>query len=592
MPVASPELYQQRANQFQKETKEVERVISRYAWTRVVLIVIGIGVGYQGFSNSLFFYFVPVILFFFFFLVKRQLKQEERKQLLQNLVKLNLAEAKALGFEFAEFADGSRFADPHHPYSYDLDLFGKGSLYQYLNRSATQLGEERLAADLTHLNSDKETILSRQEAVRELGALLEFRQQVWALGKQINDFTFSLTPITKWLNDRPVIYRHQINTVLKWVLPAITLGVLALTITDSKYYPFLLLLMIIQLTITGVYAKQFKEMLTLLANVKSVLDNYSKVFNLLHEQAVSSALMKKHHAVAGKAAAEVKLFSGLVNSFESRMNPIAMMFGNGFFMYDFHSATKLEEWRERNAKDLPHWLESLAEWDALISLATLHFNQPSYVFGEITDELQIKGTEVGHPLISRPPRVSNDVHLGDPANVMLITGANMAGKSTFLRTIGINFVLAQAGAPVCASRWVSPIITLRSGMRTSDSLQDHQSYFYAELYRLQSIMEELRSGKRMLILLDEILKGTNSTDKQAGSRELIKQLKEQHALVLLATHDIALGDLEQEFPGQIINTCFEGRIEDGQLSFDYTLHYGVAQKANATFLMKRMGIIP
>lgn len=592
MPVASSELYTQRAKQFQKETEEVERVISKYAWTRVVLIVIGIGVVYQGFTNSLFFYAVPVILFFFFFLVKRQTKEEEKKQLLKNLTKLNLAEAKAIHFEFDEFADGSRFADPHHPYSYDLDLFGKGSLYQYINRSATQLGEERLAADFTQLTANKETILSRQEAVRELGTLLEFRQQAWALGRQINDFAFSLKPITQWLAESSVIYGKKLHTILKWGLPAITLSILAFTISDSKYYPLLLVMMIIQLTITGIYSKQFQQMQSLLVNGKMVLENYSKVFNLLHQQNVSSALMKKHHAVAGKAATEVKLFSGLVNSFESRMNPIAMMFGNGFFMYDFHSVSKLEAWREQNAKDLPHWLESLAEWDALISMATLHFNQPSYAFGEVSEELLIKGTQVGHPLISGASRVNNDVDLGDPAGIMLITGANMAGKSTFLRTIGVNFVLAHAGAPVCASQWVSPIITLRSGMRTSDSLQDHQSYFYAELYRLQSIMDELRSGKRMLILLDEILKGTNSTDKQAGSRELIKQLKEQNALVLLATHDIALGDLEQEFPKQIINTCFEGRIEDGQLSFDYTLHYGVAQKANATFLMKRMGIIP
>jgi DNA mismatch repair ATPase MutS len=241
---------------------------------------------------------------------------------------------------------------------------------------------------------------------------------------------------------------------------------------------------------------------------------------------------------------------------------------------------------------LPRWIESLSEWDALLSFATLHYNQPHYAFAEINDQLAIRGKDIGHPLIHSKVRINNDFDLGNPAQVMLITGANMAGKSTFLRTIGVNYLLASNGAPVCASMWSSPCAELRSGMRTSDSLQEHQSYFFAELNRLHSIIEELRQGKPMIILLDEILKGTNSTDKQTGSRELIKQLILQKALVLLATHDIALGDLEQQYPTKIVNTCFEGKIENEQLTFDYKLNQGLAQKANATFLMRKMGIIP
>ena len=168
----------------------------------------------------------------------------------------------------------------------------------------------------------------------------------------------------------------------------------------------------------------------------------------------------------------------------------------------------------------------------------------------------------------------------------------MAGKSTFLRSVGVNFILGLNGSPVCASYWSTPMAALRTGMRTADSLQEHQSYFYAELNRLHSIIEELRVGKPMLLLLDEILKGTNSTDKQLGSRELIKQLIQQKALVLIATHDIALGDMEQQFPEKVFNSCFEGKIENDQLTFDYKLNKGVAQKANATFLMRKMGIIP
>ncbi|HEV8512496.1 MAG TPA: DNA mismatch repair protein, partial [Cyclobacteriaceae bacterium] len=237
-------------------------------------------------------------------------------------------------------------------------------------------------------------------------------------------------------------------------------------------------------------------------------------------------------------------------------------------------------------------LESLAEWDALISFSTFHYNNPNYAFADIDEQLIIDGKEIGHPLIHSKVRVANDFSLGNPANVMLVTGANMAGKSTFLRAIGVNYILALNGAPVCASQWKCAVATLRSGMRTSDSLKDHASYFYAELNRLQSIIEELRTRKPVIILLDEILKGTNSNDKLAGSRELIKQFIDKNTLVLIATHDILLGDMETQYPNRILNTCFEGRIENDQLTFDYKLNRGLAQRANATFLMKKMGIIP
>jgi DNA mismatch repair ATPase MutS len=274
------------------------------------------------------------------------------------------------------------------------------------------------------------------------------------------------------------------------------------------------------------------------------------------------------------------------------MNFFGRVFGNGLFLVDFHNVSNLEKWRVSNVASLPRWLESLGEWDALLSFATLHFNQPTFAFAEISEQLNITATALGHPLIPSSHRVVNDFELGKPAGVLLITGANMAGKSTFLRAIGVNYILAINGSPVCAWHWSGPLVELRTGMRTSDSLQENQSYFFAELNRLQSIIQELRNGKPMIILLDEILKGTNSTDKQTGSRELIKQLMVQKALVVIATHDIALGDMEQQYPDKVFNACFEGNIQDDQLTFNYTLNKGVATKANATFLMRKMGIIP
>lgn len=588
----SSEFYNQRAQQFQFEQAQIEKIIKRYAWARVILVLFTGALIYLGFTEALFFWITPIPLCIFIFLVNRQSKQEVKKQLVSYLALLNQHEAKAILFESTDFSNGNNFSDPHHSYSHDLDLFGAGSVFQFINRCGTQVGEERLAHDLKNLLFAEAELRLRQDAVKELGTMLEFRQQIWALGRQINDFTFDRTTLLSWLREKPFIYRSRTYSLLRWGLPAITLITLVLTNIDWKYSPMLFIMMIIQITIAGFHAKRIEEFQRVLSSGKKVMSNYARIFEQLANQKAESLLMKKHRGHALSAFKKVKEFSSLVNALEARMNPIAMQFGNGLFLYDFHAVCRLEKWREENANDLPLWLGSLGEWDSLLSLATLHYNFPDYAFAEVNQQQMLEGAEVGHLLIPDSIRITNQFSVGKPANIWLITGANMAGKSTFLRALGVNFVLGSIGSPVCASYWRMPLMALRSGMRTTDSLQDHQSYFFAELHRLQSIMEELHSGKPAFILLDEILKGTNSTDKQLGSRELLRQLKDMNALVVLATHDIALGNLAEQYPSQIANACFEGKIENDQLTFDYTLHPGVAQKANATFLMRKMGIIP
>ena len=588
----SSEFYKKRELQFKQECECIEKKIRQYSWNRLLLaLIMGIFI-YAGFSEPYFFWMLIAPLGVFIALVNRQSLHKEKKQLANYLERLNHMEGKNVRFEATDFSDGRRFADPHHSYGHDLDLFGTGSVFQYINRCCTQLGEERLAHDLKILPYKKEELLQREEAVRELGAMIDFRQQVWAVGKQINDLSFDRSRLLIWLSEKPFIYKNNVYTLIRWILPAITLSILGITIYNGSYFPLLFMMAIIQIIIAGFQARRIGEFQRVLSSAREVLKNYARIFELLSQQKVESPLMKKHHKIAVDAFEKVKEFSSLVNALESRMNPIAIQFGNGLFLYDYHAVARLEKWREENANDLPHWLESLSEWDGLLSLATLHYNYPYYAFAEVNEQPVLESREVGHLLIPDAVRVNNDFDLGKPAKIYLITGANMAGKSTFLRSLGVNFVLGRIGSPVCATKWRMPLIALRSGMRTTDSLQEHQSYFFAELNRLQSIMEELRSGKPMFILLDEILKGTNSTDKQLGSRELLKQLKDMNALVTLATHDIALGDLAERYPTQIANACFEGKIENEQLTFDYTLHAGVAQKANATFLMRKMGIIP
>lgn len=591
----TPEFYHTRAANVAQQVAQTESIIRRYAWTRMAVMLLMAAVIYAGLTHTQLFWALPILLTVFIILVRLQFAKSDEKQRLLYLQQLNQEEEKGIRFEETNFPDGSMYIDPHHPYSHDLDLFGKGSVFQYINRCATQLGEEHLAQALTpastHFESAAELVL-KQKAARELAQHIDFRQQVWAVGRQINDASFNRSVLYRWLDEKSFLYKKTLPTVLRWALPTITLTIVALVILGIVPFSVVMAMMILQIAVAGMYGKRIAAFQQLLGQANKPLSNYARILELLSKQTFSSTLLKKHHTLATEAFENVQQLSKLVNALEARMNPIAMLFGNGLFLYDLHAVSKLERWREQHAAALPGWLDSLAEWDALLSPATLHFNHPEYAFAEYVQPHTIVTKQAGHLLIPNTIRVSNDVAVGNPQRVWLITGANMAGKSTFLRALGVNFVLGAMGSPVCATYWSMPLITLRTGMRTTDSLQDHQSYFFAELNRLQSIMEELRSGKPMFILLDEILKGTNSTDKQLGSRELLKQLKDLNALVVLATHDIALGDLEQQHPQHIANACFEGKIENDQLTFDYTLHAGVAQKANATFLMRKMGIIP
>lgn len=590
--MASAEFYQLRLDQFQKEKVNLEKIIRQYSFGRVAVALLIIFLAYLGFNNSFYFYPIPLLVALFFFLVRKQLHLEANRKLLLQLIVLNKGEIKAVDYVFDQFPSGSQFISPHHPFSHDLDLFGNGSLFQYLNRCATQIGEEKLAEQLSQLNFDEATILERQNAIRELGPQIDFRQRTWATGKLIHDAEFNLPALLAWLQEPSLFYRKKFFHIVRWLLPAITCLSLVAILFNSAFQIVFFFMMILQLTIASWHGKAISRFQSSVTVHKSILANYSKLFQLLGKQTFSSVSMRHHQQLATEASAHVKEFSQLTEALDTRLNAIALLFGNGLFLYDFHAAIRLEKWRGKHAHTLPLWLQSLAEWDALLSFAGFHFNHPGYAFGKINETLSIKGTEIGHPLIPPSQCVTNNFDLGQTSILMLITGANMAGKSTFLRTIGINYILAKNGSPVCARTWSSPIAALRTGMRTSDSLQEHQSYFFAELNRLKSIIEELRCGKPMIILLDEILKGTNSTDKQAGSRELIKQLIGQSALVLLATHDVALADLEQQYPDKVVNACFEGKIENDQLTFDYKLHPGVAQRANATFLMRQMGIIP
>jgi DNA mismatch repair ATPase MutS len=292
------------------------------------------------------------------------------------------------------------------------------------------------------------------------------------------------------------------------------------------------------------------------------------------------------------AGNSVNSLSTLSSLFDQRLNVLVYFFLNSFLLYDIQLVRLLEKWKIRHKPAFPEWINSVGKIEMLVSIAVFRFNHPHFIFPvPVPGKPRIAAREVCHPLIPEPESIGNPVQAGDPEKMFLITGSNMSGKTTYLRTIGVSLVLAQCGAPVCAGSFVFTPLSLLTSIRVNDSLLDHTSYFMAELKQLRLIVDTLERGTPALVLVDEILRGTNSEDKNHGSEAFIRKLLHYEVLCFFATHDLSLGMLEQKIPAQVKNLCFESTLEEGELVFDYKLREGLAKNRNATFLMQKMGII-
>jgi DNA mismatch repair ATPase MutS len=292
-----------------------------------------------------------------------------------------------------------------------------------------------------------------------------------------------------------------------------------------------------------------------------------------------------------KAYTKIRKLKSLLDRFDLRFNWFLFPFINGFLLWDVRQIIALNDWKQKNREQIPHWYDLIAQIEVINSLATIHFNCPEWTIPEFSNEhFILKAKTLGHPLIQPAQRVSSDFFLKGVAKVALVTGSNMAGKSTFLRSLGVNVVLAQLGAPVCATEFILSPNKLMSSMRIADNLAENTSTFYAELKKLKTIIEAVNRYEPVFILLDEILRGTNSLDKHTGSEALIRQLIKQKAVAVLATHDVELAKLENEFPEALENYHFDVQVEGEELYFDYKLKHGVCTSLNASILMKKIGI--
>ena len=525
----------------------------------------------------------------FVFLVSRHSNLQYKRDVTKALLEANNVELEVLSRAFHHLPDGEKYKNPEHYFSQDIDLFGRGSFYQYINRTALESGSDHLAHLLTE--NDIYNITKKQEAIQELAKKATWRQHFSAVASLVKT-EVSANTVLNWLNSYKSFVPNWIK-VGSTVFSIISLGLLITYFSGfiSGYIVFGWFL--VGLVISGRYLKKVNDLSQHTAKIQSTFEQFHKLLLEIETEDFSSDLLseKKKTVVSEteKASAILKQFAKHLDSLDQRSNLLVGVVANGFMLRDLRQSYNIEKWIAAHSEHVSKWIDSIVFFDAYNTLANYVFNHPQHVFPAIvssTTQLQADGA--GHPLLDPEKMVRNDFKIASE-EFFIVTGANMAGKSTFLRTVALQIVMANVGLPVCATKSTYQPIKLITSMRTTDSLTDDESYFFSELKRLKFIVEEIKTD-RYFIILDEILKGTNSTDKAIGSKKFVEKLVAGNATGIIATHDLSLCEVSESIP-KVKNYFFDARIEDDELYFDYTFQPGICQNMNASFLLKKMEIV-
>jgi hypothetical protein len=587
--------YTQKLEKYTTELSSVSLKIRYFGWYRFFsFLLIFAPLSVFGVESWLTLILTLAAIVLFFLLIKKNIQLEKTKKKTLILKKIVENELLALNHQFSHFKNGEEFLNTDHFFSYDLDLFGEGSLFQFINRTATISGKQKLAAWLINPSLQKEEIEKKQEAIRELSLISEWRLNFQAFGKIFEETTEMHNEIISWAALELKLKNARSLKVVLLVVPLLTMISLvpaALGITSLFAWIFVFT----QWIFIYFFWKKVNEYYDFFGRKSELLSKYMQLLQFIGETEFKAEMLCKMQSKIKRPVLASSVFLQLkkvVEQFENRQNLLVGFALNSLLLWDIRCVYKLWDWHNKHHKKLTDWLEVVSETDALISLANFANNNPDFAFPQIENSRFVfRAKNLGHPLLKERKRVCNDFEIDGWSKVMIITGANMAGKSTFLRTVGVNLILARTGAPVCADKMVFTPIEIYTNMRTTDSLLKDESYFFAELKRIKGVLDWLQKGEHIFVILDEMLKGTNSVDKLNGSKELLRKLVQFESVSLIATHDLKLSEMEAEFPQQVFNKCFEIRIENEELVFDYKLSDGVTKTMNATFLMKKMGII-
>ncbi len=588
--------YKLEINRLEIEKKLYRQQRNKLAWFRFISLLLAIVIPIYLFSLTVF----PAILSFivllsvFLFFVLQDIKNNERIASTEQLLAINEREIKVLQHDFLHLPSGEQYLGSQHEYASDLDIFGKASLFQYVNRTSSEQGNQLLANWFSH-SGPSPVILYRQEAVEELSGMARWRQQFESLGFK-NKLSYQAEhAIEAWLTNETSFIQKPVWKLLQVLLPLAGISLLGLHISGalaaSPFYTLVLLFLMISLLISKKVMPEYLQLNKIAPEISTLYTTIAHVEDVDFKAELLKIHKTDFESKNQKASVTVKKLKSILDRMDYRLNPLVFIPLNTFLFWDLHQVMALEKWKETNRQGISKWFHSIAGLEALSSLANLRFNNPSWIFPQIVPGKGVfSSIDLGHPLIPSAKRVTSNFSTTAKGTINLVTGSNMAGKSTFLRAVGVNIVLAMAGGPVCATKLELSPMKVMSSMRVSDNLEESTSTFYAELKKLKQIIEAVNRNEEVILLLDEILRGTNSADRHIGSAALIRQLLRHDAVGIVATHDLALASLEKEFPGQLKNYHFDVQVEGEELFFDYILKDGVCTSMNASLLMKKIGI--
>ncbi|MGB1018070.1 MAG: MutS-related protein [Chitinophagales bacterium] len=547
---------------------------------------------FKTFTYLLFTLFIVLVLGFLLVLSYHS-KIVFKRKFTKELIKINQEEIDFLEKGEVPFKNGIEYLKPKHIYAFDLDIFGHKSLFQHLNRTATYIGEKTLAGLLTK-KAANEDILNNQNAIKELNEKLSWKQNLFAFAKLSKDEKNKYELLHSWLKSNNVALPKWV-IIASYVLPFLFIGFgLAYFISkENVFFNLFYQTFLLNVLVAFSQIKKMTKELSFTTKIEEITKAYSLIFEEIENENFESvkliALKAKLNLNNQKASSAIKELANIFSKLASVQNVFGSILLNGFFQYHIHIYRKLQTWKKENNTSVNNWLKVLGEFEALNSLSNFSYNNPEYAFPEINTDKNLTFNNLGHPLLSKKERVDNDISFKDNRFVIL-TGSNMSGKSTFLRSLGVNMVLACCSSVVCASSAKVQPMQLLVSMRLMDSLEENESYFFAEVKKLKLIMDLLEKDTSF-VLLDEILRGTNSDDKRQGTIEVIKQMISKKAIGIIATHDLEVCNTTDEFPEILSNKCFEVEIVDNDLHFDFKLRKGVCKNKSASFLMKKMKVI-
>jgi hypothetical protein len=598
MIVVQKEKYLAEAKRFRLLEAKEEKLLLKLSIARLFSFLGGLAVALFVFSENkpVGFLLIISVIILFLYLLKLYSEHSYRKEFFGNLAKINSDEGDAISGNYSHFEAGDQYTDTAHDFSYDIDLFGKSSVFQYLNRTVTGYGRDLLAGWLADPYILAPNLTPRQEAIKELSRKITWRHEFMASGMKTPLEKNHIAGLLNWMKESSFGRSYGITNILIWLLPVAATLSLLLVIAGVLHYSVFGLFFLGNLFWITAGLKKTNRIHSNLSRKYLFLSSMNELLKIFEKEQFEAVLLKeiKQNVSSSKVSATVSVrrLSRLIQSFDSRMNIMVSFFLNGLFLWDFHCIRKLEKWKLEYRELFPGWLEMLGKVDAYISFGNFAYNNPDFSYPVVSDkEIVFSASALGHPLIQEGKRVCNDFLLDKTGKVCIISGANMVGKSTFLRTVAVNYILAMAGAPVCAVRLEFTPLKLFTSMRTTDSLSENESYFYAELKRIRNLKIRFENCEPLFFILDEILKGTNSADKSLGSKLFLKRLVDLKGTGLIATHDTSIGDMEKDFPQSVFNMCFEIEIEGESIRFEYKLQKGITQKMNAALLMRQMGIL-